>query len=162
MINMECEICGKPISDNPKRTKIDGSIMAVCDGCAKFGAIQKEPPKPKFQNKKRKSNKTIKRATRSEEPSEELIENYNETIRKVRESKNWTREQLGQKINEKVSVINRIESGKMIPDTKLVKKLEKTLDIELLEKIDSIDLNQFKNNSSSGQTLGSVVKIKRK
>ena len=50
----------------------------------------------------------------------------------------------------------------MVPDTKLVKKLEKTLNIELLEKVDSIDLNQFKSDSSSGQTLGSVVKIKRK
>ncbi len=163
MINMECEICGKPISDNPKRTKIDGSVMAVCDECAKFGAIQKEHPKPKFKNKsKRKQNKSSNKSQRSEEPTEELIENYNEIVRKVRESKNWTREELGQKINEKVSVINRIESGKMVPDTKLVKKLEKTLNIELLEKVDSIDLNQFKSDSSSEQTLGSVVKIKRK
>lgn len=163
MINMECEICGKPISDNPKRTKIDGSVMAVCDECAKFGAIQKERPKPKFQTKtKKNTNNKSKKIARSEEPTEELIENYNETIRKVRESKNWTREQLGQKINEKVSVINRIESGKMVPDTKLIKKLEKTLNIELLEKVDAIDLNQFKNNSSTGQTLGSLVKIKRK
>ncbi len=158
---MECEICGKSISDNPKRTKIDGSIMNVCNECAKFGVIQKEHPKLKSKKNKINKNKSINNPTYSEEP-EELIENYNETIKKVRESKNWTREKLGQKINEKVSVINRIESGKMAPDSKLIKKLEKVLNIELLEKMESADLNQFKNNYSSEQTLGNIVKIKKK
>ena len=50
---MECEICGRQVSDNPKRAKIEGSVMIVCDECAKLGKIQKAPPKPKF----RKSNK---------------------------------------------------------------------------------------------------------
>lgn len=160
---MECEICGKQISDHPKRVKIDGSIMAVCDECAKFGRIQKEPPKPKFVKQKKKNNKTTKKQPkRREEPEEELIEDYNEIIRNKRESKNWTREQLGQKINEKVSVINRIESGKMVPDTKLIKKLEKTLGIELLEQYNIDDLKQYVGNSSSDIKLGSIVKIKRK
>ncbi len=161
---MECEICGKPISDNPKRTKIDGSVMAVCDDCAKFGRIQKAPPKPKFQkrpNNTRNKNKQTQKQ-RKEEPQEELIEDYNTIIRKKRESKNWTREQLGHKLNEKVSVINRIETGKMVPDIKLIKKIEKTLDIELLEKFNNDDLSQFMGNSNSGLKLGSIVKIKRK
>lgn len=163
MIIMECEICGKPISDHPKRVKIDSSVMAVCDDCAKFGRIQKEPPKPKFvkQNKKNKKAKK-QQQKRREEPQEELIEDYNEIIRKKRESKGWTREQLGQKINEKVSVINRIESGKMVPDTKLIKKLENALDVELLEQYNTDDLSQYLGNSGSGVKLGSIVKIKRK
>lgn len=160
---MECEICGKSISNNPKKTKIDGSIMNVCEECAKFGVIQKEQPKlkPKKNKIKINKNKPLNKQSYSEEP-EELIENYNETIKKVRESKNWTREELGRKINEKVSVINRIESGKMVPDSKLIKKLEKVLNIELLEKMESDDLNQFKNNSPHKQTLGNIVKIKKK
>ncbi|MCF0226844.1 MAG: TIGR00270 family protein [Methanobrevibacter sp.] len=159
---MECEICGKPISENPKRTKIDGSVMAVCDECAKFGRIQKAPPKPKFQKKSKNAKNKKTKKPRREEPEEELIENYNEIVRRKRESNNWTREQLGKKINEKVSVINRIESGKMVPDTKLIKKLEKTLDIELLEKYNTDDLRQYVGKSESGLKLGSIVKIKRK
>ncbi|MDO5848371.1 MAG: multiprotein bridging factor aMBF1 [Methanobrevibacter sp.] len=160
---MECEICGKAISDHPKRVKIDGSIMAVCDECAKFGRIQKEPPKPKFRKQNNKNKNTNKRQNRrNDEPQEELIENYNDIVRRKREAKNWTREQLGQKLNEKVSVINRIESGKMVPDTKLIKKLEKTLDIELLETYNTDDLKQYVGTSGSGVKLGSIVKIKRK
>ena len=50
----------------------------------------------------------------------------------------------------------------MVPDTKLIKKLEKTLDIELLEQYNTDDLSQYLGNSDSGVKLGSIVKIKRK
>ncbi|WP_407414365.1 multiprotein bridging factor aMBF1 [Methanobrevibacter sp.] len=161
---MECEICGKPVSEtNPTRAKIEGSVMVVCKECAKLGKIQKAPPKPKFQqNKKGKKTAQPKRNYRNDDPTDELIEDYNIAVRNAREAKNWSREDLGKKINERVSVINRIESGKMTPDNKLTKKLEKALNITLLESIGNEDLNQFINNSSGERTLGNIVKIKRK
>ena len=161
---MECEICGKPVSEtNPTRAKIEGSVVVVCKECAKLGTIQKTPPKPKFQkNKKEKSNVQPKRNYRNDEPTEELIENYNTAVRNARESKNWSREDLGRKINERLSVINRIESGKMTPDNKLTKKLEKALNITLFEDVNDVDLNQYLNNTSGERTLGNIMKIKRK
>lgn len=165
---MECEICGKEVPENnPIRAKIEGTVMIVCKECSKLGKIQKAPPKPKFvkQNKTKKTqNKKNNRKnySRDDEPSEELVEDYNNIVRNARESKDWSREDLGKKINERVSVITRIETGKMTPDIKLTKKLEKALNIKLLEKIDKIDLNQFINNNSGERTLGNVVKIKRK
>lgn len=137
--------------------------MVVCKECAKLGTIQKTPPKPKFQkNKKGKKTTQPKRNYRNDEPTDELIEDYNVAVRKAREAKNWSREDLGKKINERVSVINRIESGKMTPDNKLTKKLEKALNITLIESVNDDDLNQYFNNSSGERTLGNVVKIKRK
>ena len=161
---MECEICGKPVSEtNPTRAKIEGSVVVVCKECAKLGTIQKAPPKPKFQQKKKgKRNVQPKRNYRNDEPTDELIEDYNIAVRNARESKNWSREDLGKKINERVSVINRIESGKMTPDNKLTKKLEKALNITLLEDVGDVDLNQYLNSSSGERTLGNVMKIKRK
>ncbi len=164
---MECEICGKPVPENnPIRAKIEGSVMVVCKECSKLGKVQKTPPKPKFvkQNKKPKRQAPTRKKvySRNDEPTEELIEDFSLEVRKAREAKNWSREDLGKKINERVSVITRIETGKMTPDTKLTKKLEKALDIKLLEKIDNIDLNQFINNSSGERTLGNIMKIKRK
>ena len=164
---MECEICGKEVPEhNPIRAKIEGSVMVVCKECSKLGTIQKAPPKPKFRqqkkSKKQKNNTRNKNYSRRDEPSEELIEDFEIEIRKARESKNWKREDLGKKINERVSVITRIETGKMTPDVKLTKKLERALDIKLLEKVDNVDLNQFINSSSGERTLGNVMKIKRK
>ena len=163
---MECEICGKEVPENnPIRAKIEGSVMVVCKECSKLGKIQKTPPKPKFvkQNKNKRPATTRNKAySRNDEPSEELIEDFSIEVRKAREARNWSREDLGKKINERVSVINRIETGKMTPDTKLTKKLERTLDIKLLEKVDNIDLNQFMSGSSGERTLGNIMKIKRK
>ena len=164
---MECEICGKPVPENnPIRAKIEESVMVVCKECSKLGTVQKAPPKPKYvkQNKSNKKQKNTRNRSysRNEEPTEELIEDFSYEVRKARESKDWSREDLGKKINERVSVITRIETGKMTPDTKLTKKLEKALNITLLEKIDNVDLNQFINSSSGERTLGNIMKIKRK
>ena len=170
---MNCEICGKPIEGRPIRTKIDGSVLEVCKECSKFGRVQKDTPlERKFvsrnkkgnpQNKNRSaSNKQNLQRRRREEPMDELVEDYNVLIRKARESKGWTREELGAKMYEKVSVINRIESGKMEPDIKLAKKFEKTLGITIIEKYDEMDLESFKSSASGPNTLGSIVKIKRK
>lgn len=163
---MECEICGKPVPEhNPIRAKIEGSVMVVCKECSKLGTIQKAPPKPKFRQQpkgKKQKNTRTRNYSRRDEPTEELIENYDFEIRKAREAKNWSREDLGKKINERVSVITRIETGKMTPDTKLTKKLEKALNIKLLEEVNNVDLSQFINSSSGERTLGNIMKIKRK
>ena len=50
----------------------------------------------------------------------------------------------------------------MTPDVKLTRKLEKALNIKLLEKVNNVDLNQFVNSSSGERTLGNIMKIKRK
>ena len=146
---MECEICGKPVPENnPIRAKIEGSVMVVCKECSKLGTVQKAPPKPKYvkQNKGKKPANTRKRNySRNDEPSEELIEDFSFEVRKAREAKDWSREDLGRKINERVS-----------------EKLEKALNIKLLEKVDNVDLNQFINSSSGERTLGNIMKIKRK
>ncbi|AMK15508.1 multiprotein bridging factor aMBF1 [Methanobrevibacter olleyae] len=170
---MNCEICGKPMEGKPIRTKIDGSVLEVCKECSKFGRVQKDTAlerkftsrnkkaKKQNQNKPQGSRGNIQRRPR-EEAIDELAEDYSSIIRKARESRGWTREELGAKIYEKVSVINRIESGKMEPDLKLAKKFEKTLNIALIEKYDAMDLESFKSSASGPNTLGSVVKIKRK
>ena len=169
---MNCEICGKPIEGRPIRTKIDGSVLEVCNECSKFGRVQKDTPlerkfvsrnkKGKSQSNRHQSNRQNVQRRYRDDPTDEVVEDYNVIIRKARESKGWTREELGAKIYEKVSVINRIESGKMEPDTKLAKKFEKTLNITLIEKYDDMDLESFKSSASGPNTLGSVVKIKRR
>lgn len=170
---MNCEICGKPIQGKPIRTKIDGSVLEVCNECSKFGRVQRDTPlERKFVSRSQKGNKQNNnrpqnrsqnlQRRRRDEPMDELVEDFNIVVRKAREAKGWTREELGAKIYEKVSVINRIESGKMEPDVKLAKKLEKTLNITLIEKYDDVDLESFKSAASGPNTLGSIVKIKRK
>jgi putative transcription factor len=151
---MRCEICGKKIIGSPMRTKIESSIMLTCNECAKFGKIQREPPKPK-------PRRPIKRTQRRREPSEEVVEDYNKIIRDSREKKGWSREELAEKLYEKASVINRVESGKMVPDLKLARKLERTLHITLIEKSEDLTPQDMDSASARGATIGDIARIKR-
>ncbi|WP_409200895.1 multiprotein bridging factor aMBF1 [Methanobrevibacter sp. DSM 116169] len=162
---MNCEICGKELSETPLKAKIDGVVMSVCKDCSKFGKIQKEPPKPKYKKTASKSQKSSQKPNKyrsRDEPAEELVDDYETIIRKARESKKWSREELAEKLYEKASVVNRVESGKMTPDTKLIKKLEKVLNIKLLEKYDDLDIEEYRRKPSDGFTLGDMIKIKKK
>jgi len=169
---MRCEICGQSIEEGKSnQTKIDGSTMEVCADCSKFGVVQKTPklkPTP-IKSKENSRAKEVSRPRRNprpmyslDEPTEELVEDFEKTVRQARESKGLSRESLGELIYEKVSVINRIESGKMAPDIKLAKKLEKALNITLIEKKSNMELEDFKNKTAGGPTLGDIVKIKKK
>ena len=120
---MRCEICGKKIVEEPIKTKVDGSIMLTCKECSKFGKVQREAPKPKRPGATRV--RTPRRIQRPKEPAEEVVENVKDIVRQARERKGWSREELGEKIYEKASVVSRIESCKMVPDLKLARKIEK-------------------------------------
>jgi len=166
---MRCEICGEVIKDDePIKIKIDGSILDVCTNCTKFGKVQKTPPTPKVVIKKshtKNSNKSnnIKKSNfiANDEPKDELVEEYNIIIKDKREFQGLSREELSSNINEKASVIARVESGKMIPDIKLAKKFEKALKITLIEAIGEFDLKKDLKSDDVKPTLGDIVKIKK-
>lgn len=58
-------------------------------------------------------------------------------------------------------VINRLESGKMVPDIKLARKMEKILKITLIEKIEDAGGEDFKSASMKGATIGDIARIKK-
>jgi len=151
---MRCEICGKKVIGRPMRVKVDGSIMQTCNECAKFGKIQKEP-------RKIFKPRTAPRRPRTRQPTYEVSEDFNNMIRMAREKKGWSREDLAKNIYEKASVINRIESGKMVPDIKLAKKIEKTLNIKILDKVDDEQLDDITPSRRGGTTIGDIAHIKR-
>ncbi len=63
-----------------------------------------------------------------------IVPDYASIIRKARESLGLTQEQLGRLINEKPSVIRRIESGAMVPTPVIARKLERALKIRLIQE----------------------------
>ena len=65
--------------------------------------------------------------------TDEMILNpeFPKVIREARNKKGITHEQLGQKINEKVTLLKKVETGTIKPDDILSKKLERFLGIKL-------------------------------
>jgi putative transcription factor len=156
---MRCEICGKKIVEEPIKTKVDGSIMLTCKECSKFGKVQREAPKPKRPGAPRGG--TPRRIQRPKEPSEEVVENVNDIVRQAREKKGWSREELGEKIYEKASVVSRIESGKMVPDLKLARKIEKLMNIVIVEKNEDVSADGLGHSKVRGATIGDIANIKK-
>lgn len=154
---MRCEICGKKIIGTPVKTKIESSVMLTCNECSKFGKVQKALPTP---NGKRTPTQR-RRTFRPREPTYEVVEDFNTLIREAREKKRWSREDLGEKVYEKVSVINRLESGRMVPDLKLARKLEGSLGIRLLEKTEETQSDELGGSNVKGATIGDIATIKR-
>ena len=93
--------------------------------------------------------------------SQEIVENYAEVIREAREKAGLNHEDLGKRINEKESVLRKVETGKMIPNNLLVSKLEHTLKIKLLVPV-SEEKVSLPKEASHEFTLGDAIKIAKK
>jgi len=97
------------------------------------------------------------------EITQEVVEGYHAKIRQAREKLGLSHEELGKKINEKASVLSKLETGKMTPNNMLVTKLEHALKIKLLvpikeEKI-SQDMPKLPNHET---TLGDLIQLNKK
>jgi putative transcription factor len=68
----------------------------------------------------------------------------------------WKREELARKINEKLSVLEKLEKGRMRPPDALVSKLERTLQVRLRERIEEGEGPQ--HTESTPLTLGDLIR----
>ena len=91
----------------------------------------------------------------------ELAEDYHKRIIKGRRTKDLTQEELAKRINEKKSVISRLETGEMRPSDRLVKKLEKELSIKLKEHVEYQLEPTKKQVGTGGVTLGDLIKMEK-
>jgi putative transcription factor len=114
---MECEVCGRPIVGKPRLALIEGVAMNVCSGCATLGKIIEEP---------------ARREQLGLEMAElEIVEDYPALIRRARERMGLKQEELAKRLAERASVVQRLESGRLRPDERLLNKLERVLGIKL-------------------------------
>ena len=159
--SMICELCGRDVP-HLKKVIIEGVVLNVCDECAKFGTEIKGNKIPKDVKYlppeiiRERIEKKRRRRDRGLEEEEVLADDYPQRIRKAREKMNLTQDELAKKILEKKTVISKIERGEMKPDEKLIKKLEKVLNIKLKEKVSNVYMREDKK--VRGMTLGDLIK----
>ena len=65
---------------------------------------------------------------------------------------------MAKKLNEKISLIQKIENNEIEPNADLIKKLENFFKIKLTEEYQNPNLNL--NFKSSSLTIGDLLKIK--
>jgi len=140
---MICEMCGKEFS-SLLPVRIEGTVLNVCRECARFGDNVRAGGKPgttaepsviqaRLQNRERRMK--TRDVYEGGEESIELAEDFPKRVKEAREKLGWKQEELAAKMNERVSIIHKLESGAMHPDDALIRKVEKTLNIKLMEKV---------------------------
>ena len=148
---MYCEICGKRIVGRSYKVIVEGSELTVCESCRDLGVEAKKPVKIVIKPKIKVTKPIV--------DDYELAENFNEIIKREREKRGWTQEDLAKKIQEKVTLIKKIEKGEITPEKDVVEKLERVLGVSLREKIEDV---KVEGSRSITPTLGDIVVIKRK
>ncbi len=151
----------------------EGTELEVCSNCKEFGTVVEPKTTPDKEEKKQGKNKSSKKPSKSKssnkksgggKPSdmmdqiETLAGDYNDIVRDARESRGLTQKELSNKLNEKMSLIKKIEGGDMRPDEDLRRKLESELDVSLTMEITDED---WEGGGTTGEyTLGDLVERK--
>lgn len=135
--------------------------MNVCPNCARYGESTPSPRRreehPLVARRLEKRQKRMRTRDVFEKASaESLVLDYPDRIRRARERRNLSQKELGKAINEKWSVINKLETGDLRPSDSLVLKLEKKLDIKLREKVE--DIHVRKQGETPTMTLADLLK----
>jgi len=156
---MMCEMCGEEKLHLYKAI-VEGSIISVCDRCKKFGeVISVEKPKVE-EPKKEKPKPEVKL---EDEIQEVVVDDYSWKVRKAREEKSMTQEELAKALAEKESMIHKIESNQMVPSLQLAKKLEQFLRIDLIEEFNpNKEPVKELNLKDEAITIGDLIRLKKK
>ncbi|UCE80921.1 MAG: TIGR00270 family protein [Methanobacteriota archaeon] len=164
---MVCEMCGKNVTFC-KKVMIEGVLLEVCTECAKFGTevdkkhMGETGPKPVIEQRLEQRERRFKpKDVYSEEGAEELVEDYPSRVRNARARKGITQKELAMKLNEKQTIISKVESGSMRPDEKLIKKLQKELGIALKERVEGEVTAQSTSSTQSALTLADLIRVKK-
>ncbi|MFX1315181.1 MAG: multiprotein bridging factor aMBF1 [Promethearchaeota archaeon] len=162
----ECPICGGVIWGKGQNVLLEGARIYVCQSCAQNGTTIYDSPTIKKSDYTPSKARSKKFSDKKDIVDEfEIVTDYAKRIKNARNSKNLNQDQFAQKLNEKPSLLKRIETGKMEPTIKLAKKIEQTFKIKLLKKVDeieaSIQSNQYMKKKSS-HSLGDIAFIKKK
>ena len=145
---MLCELCGKEAGPT-RPVFIEGTKLNVCQNCTKFGEEYKaqqsagsgkaKTPAPSAavieerlqKREKRMQTKDVYANTQSVE----LVDDYGRVIREARLAAGMDLEQFAASIFEKRGILAKVEANDLVPDEKLMKKIEKALNIKLTEVV---------------------------
>ncbi|MBI2541539.1 TIGR00270 family protein [Candidatus Woesearchaeota archaeon] len=155
MTKINCDLCGR-IAEDLAKAVIEGVTLDVCKDCSKFGKVVSQPIRPGAKEQAKRFQSLQK-----EEKSETLVENFTELVKKKREAMNLTQKDFAGKINEKETMIHKIETGSFTPPLPLVKKIERLLGIKLTEEYSEAQ-ETVRSSRREGFTLGDFIKVKGK
>ncbi|MDN7023430.1 TIGR00270 family protein [Methanoculleus sp. FWC-SCC1] len=162
---MQCELCGAPIHGPSKTVQIEGAELCVCVRCAKYGTEVQQSRRggaPVYRaGKPVASTPQPRRRPRDvfDLIEGEIVDDYSTRIRTAREMKGWSTQDLAHEIKEREVLIKKIEKGDLIPEDAVRKKIERALEIKLVDS--SVDEAESRSSGRVTTTIGDVISFKK-
>jgi putative transcription factor len=165
-------MCGETIRGIPKLVRVEGAELSVCSKCEKFGT--------EVQQVRRTDIRPPQKGVATTRPAMapaggaaqvrykrdmfdfmegEIVDDYAARIRHARMAKGLSQKELAMQMKEKENLIRKIENNELIPEDDVRKKLEKALEIRLLDAMVSED--EKKVQSKLAPTLGDLTVIRK-
>jgi putative transcription factor len=181
--SVQCEMCGAETA-SPNTVEIEGAELEVCDECTDFGTevqtADSSSTSTKYSTNSSGSGSSGGGGGRSSaggssaggggggggrrtdmfDDIDELAQDYDEQLRAAREAAGLSQEDLAKQLNEKASLIRKLEHGDTLPDDEVQRKLERALDVDLSAGGSTGDAEWEGATSSGEYTLGDVVERK--
>jgi putative transcription factor len=146
-----CQLCGEE-TDSTTLVKIEGAKMKVCSDCEDMGETVKT--RSKRSVKKKKSKKLRPRE------SQVLVNDYGDRVKQAREDQKLSMQELANDLNEKQSVLSKVEKQELKPDKALAEKLMKKFGVDLYTTPEAHEYDTGQKGDSRSATLGDVAKVK--
>ncbi len=147
---MECEICGA--EEAGYLILVEGAKLNVCSDCSSSGKLLRAPTAPTHHAE----------AGQGRQKEEiEVVEGYGKIMADARKKLGLPLEVLAERINEKLSFLERVEHEKTLPDEKLAHKLQKELGIKLLQGV-AVTSGGLIAGAKGGMTLGDILEIEKR
>ena len=172
---VQCEMCGAE-TPSPKTVKIEGAELQVCEDCADFGTEVRTETTSSTSTKYSTSSSSgtasnadsgsssggtrRRRGQDMLDDMAELAADYDSRIRNAREAAGLSQEELAGEMNEKASLIRKLERGEMLPSDDVQRKIERELGISLSENAGADEEEWSSDDAGQGLTLGDMVKRK--
>lgn len=171
----QCEMCGAEQS-SLTTAKVEGAELELCDDCTEFGTevrTTSSSGSTKYSTSSSDGSSASSSSSSGGSSSssggsrrrdmfdnmDEVATDYDERIREAREGQELTQEDLAKELNEKASLIGKLEHGDVLPSDSVKRKLENHLDIVLTEGGGGEDTD-WDGGDATTTTLGDVVKRK--
>jgi putative transcription factor len=164
---VNCEICGNPIRGPPAHVVVEGARLVVCPKCSTHGEDYWQPVGPS-KAPERPISRPMKARPKMQTGSLpkgytelELRDDYANRIRKAREKLGLSQEDLAKLAKERLSIIQKIELEKMIPNLQLSRTLEHVLRMKLMIPAAEPDAPKQTLSETPELTIGDVIQFKK-
>lgn len=132
------------------KIELDGALIEVCESCKSYGKLVR------IEKISEPKNVVVKQKEDFED--EEIVENFGEVIREERERRKIPIQEFAKLLGIKESTLLKIESGKLLPEDKILERIERLLNVKLRERVKSQKVDEKKADRKL--KIADIVEVK--